>query len=474
MKSLFKNSVYNVIYKALNVFFPLVIAAYVSRILLADGVGKVSAADNIAKYFVLVAALGLPSYGTKKIAEMNNKQETSNTFWELFIINSISTVICTASYYFLINYANFFEEKKLLYSVSGILIPFNFINVDWFYQGREEYRYIMIRSIIVKILSLILIFIFVRTTDDFIIYAVILVFSKGFNYIFNIINLRKYIIRPNRNLKIIHHLSPVFALLAASIAIEIYTLADTTMLNVLKGDAIVGYYTTALKGINFVKTIVVAICAVFLPRLSYYYKSDNLQMFKKLANKGINVLINISIPAALGIFLVSSDAISIIFGTGFLPATSSMKILSFSVITVSLSNFIGYQVLVSIGKERIMLISTIAGALTNVILNFFLIPVLSMNGAAIASISTEALVIIIQYSFARKDIGININLFDFFKICIGSILMTLVVIIMETWIHSVSIRLLMCIIVGVLVYFATEIVLKNQIISYVINKVIRR
>ena len=163
MKSLAKNSLYNILYKTSNLVFPLIISAYVSRILMAEGVGKVSSAQNIVTYFTLLAALGLPTYGTKMIAAVGEIREQRNkTFSELFCLNAISTIICTIIYYCLIINIPYFQERLALSVVCGLAIIFNIINVDWFYQGREEYGYIMMRSLLIKVISLVSVFFFCK------------------------------------------------------------------------------------------------------------------------------------------------------------------------------------------------------------------------------------------------------------------------------------------------------------------------
>ena len=139
MKSLAKNSLYNIIYKCSSLVFPLVTAAYISRVLLAEGIGKVNSASNIVQYFVILAALGLPTYGTKVIAaKSKEKKELSKAFSELFLINAISSTVCTLCYYIMIFNVSYFRDKIQLFVVMGFLIPLNIINVDWFYQGQEE------------------------------------------------------------------------------------------------------------------------------------------------------------------------------------------------------------------------------------------------------------------------------------------------------------------------------------------------
>ena len=251
MRTLGSNAIYNILYKSLNALFPLVTMAYVSRVLLPVGVGKVASAQNIVSYFVIIASLGLPTYGVKKIAEcFDEREKRSKTFSELAVINAISTLICICVYLGIVLGIDYFEDKLLISFIVGIQLFANIFNIDWFYQGIEEYRYIMFRSFIVKLLALASVFIFVHNANDFPIYALIVTLSLVSNYIFNVVNLHKYVDFQYNGLDVSRHLKPVFVLLATTIAIEIYTLADTTMLSLFKGDEIVGYYTNSAKTVG--------------------------------------------------------------------------------------------------------------------------------------------------------------------------------------------------------------------------------
>lgn len=463
-KSIAKNSLYNIVYKCLNVLFPLITAAYVSRVLLAEGVGKVSGAQNIVQYFFLVAALGLPTYGVKAIASTErNREALSKTFSELFWINACSTLICTILYYTMIFALPYFEGRTLLFVISGLKIPFNFINIDWFYQGREEYRYIMLRSMMIKIGLFAAVFLFVKTQEDYCIYALLLVLATGTNYIFNIIHSKKYADIVTKGLDLKSHIKLVMALLAASISIEIYTLADTTMLTFIKGDTIVGYYSQAVKGINVIKTLVTAICAVFLPRLSYYHSIGEKKKFFDLINKGFKILAFISIPTTLGTILVASDMVPVLFGLGFNDSILTVQILSVSIISCAFSNFIGYQILVTLGKERQMLLSTVVGACTNIFLNAVLIGIWSHNGAAIASVITEILVTVIQAFVIRHVVPLHIEKRFVISLIFSNIGMMVCVFVINQIIPIRIIRMMSAVIVGVIAYFAISIGLKNDI-----------
>ena len=231
---LFQNSVYNVIYKLLDALFPLVSAAYLGRVLLSDGVGKVAYAQNIAQYFVLAASLGIPNYGIREIARRRkNEERTTELFSSLFFINLISTLICTVLYYALVLNLPYFSSRKGISLVAGLLIIFNAFNVDWFYQGQEAFKYIAIRSFVVKVISLVAIFAFIRDSEDYVRYMLVIVLTTGTNYMINMLRLKQFGIRLTwHDIKILPHMKPIFIMLGTTVAIELYTMLDTTMLGV--------------------------------------------------------------------------------------------------------------------------------------------------------------------------------------------------------------------------------------------------
>lgn len=180
------------IYKAMSVIFPVLIVSYASRKLGASGIGEVSSAQNIVTYFTMIAALGIPSYGVRSIAQTKHNKEICNkTFTELFVINLCSSIVCTLLYFILLNGMNL-PITKLNYIFASLII-LNICNVEWVYEGFEKYPFIAIRSFIVKGISLLLMFIFVRNKTDTVAYAIIVCFGTVGNYILNIVNLPSYV-----------------------------------------------------------------------------------------------------------------------------------------------------------------------------------------------------------------------------------------------------------------------------------------
>lgn len=454
MQSLAKNSVYNIINKCQRMVFPLVSSVYVSRIILPEGVGKVSSAQNIVSYFVLIAALGIPVYGVKKIAQCgNDTQNRSKVFSELFIINSVSTVICSLVYLLIVLLFGYFHSKLTISLIAGILLFANFFSFEWFFQGLEKYKYLMSRSIIVSAFAVVSVFVFVKQKDDYINYALICTLYMVIPYIIDVFFLPQNVRFQLKNLKIENHLKPIFVLLASSVAIEVYVLTDVTMLSFLKGDAAVGYYTNAFKIIGVLRALIAAVCAVYLPQLSFLYGSGEKEKFIKLAKKGIGVLVTFAVPAAAGLILLSDSLIPILFGKAFAPSSLTAKILSLSVITVTVSNFTGYQILTVINKEKDVLLSTIIGATINIILNVILISRFSYNGAAIASVITEACVMAFQIVRIHNY---KIDVFErktVLSVIFSAIIMSVILVVINSFINSNAILLFIDTVVGITVYF---------------------
>lgn len=471
-KSLVNNALYNIIYKSINLIFPLITIVYVSRILLPVGVGKVAAAQNIVQYFVVLAALGLPTYGVKKIAEYADDRKLRDTvFSELFIINAISTFVLSLIYLIMIYAIPYFHNTLAITLVVGIQLFANIINIDWFYQGLEEYKYIMQRSIIVKMLSLASVFIFVKTTNDFIIYALITTLSLVLNYVFNIIHCQRYAKLQFNHLNIKQHIKPLFILLSTTIAIEVYTLVDTTMLNFYSGNEIVGIYTNATKSCSIVRMLIVALCAVFLPRLNYYYTHNNYDKFKDLISKGIMLLVNLSLPMAMCLFIMADNCVLLLFGDSFIPAITTLRILSLSIVTVSLSNFMGYQILVTINKEKFVLYSTIIGAVVNIILNAILIPNYAQNGAAIASVISEGAVAIYQFYYVTKYVYTKITFDKVISLVIPLICMMAIIILTKYFCTNIILETILSVVIGVATFFIIGLLCKNSLIIMATGKI---
>lgn len=471
-KKLISNYIYNMMFTSLNLLFPLITLPYVSRIIGVDGIGKVNFANSIVNYFLMVASLGIPLYGVREIAKVrNDKERLSNTFSEIFTINLLSTIFCITIYYLMVFNIEYFKNDRTLFYISGISLLLNILNIDWFFQGLEEYRFIAIRSSIVKLISIILLFTLVRNRSDYIIYALINVIALSGNNIINIMNMTKITKISFKNLNIKNRIAPISILLSIQVAISIYANLDTTMCGILANDESVGFYSNAVKINRVIVTIVISISTILLPRLSYYVENNMMNDFKRIVNLVFKMLLFIGIPAMVGSFILSKEIIIIMFGSEFIPAIITMKILSPLIIILSIGNLFGTQVLVPLGKEKKLLISVLLGSIINFTLNIILIPIYKENGAAFATVVAEFIIMVVQVYFAKQKIRVYLSFKEFITIIISNISMLIVIIILKIILSNILITLMLSIILGGGVYLIVNIIMKNCLIVEIMKKI---
>lgn len=468
MKSLTKNSLFNAFYQMLNMIFPLISSMYVARTLMPEGVGRVAYAQNIASYFVTAAALGIPTVGLRAISNArDDRQKLDKTFSELVILNAGSTFLSLTFYLILVFCNPAFRVDLQLYYAAGLCILFNFINIDWLYKGHEEYVYIVIRSIVVKILSLIALFLFVRTKSDYIKYAYITSFAICGNYLFNVTRAGKYTSLQLHDLDLKQHIKPILLFAGALFFNAIYTKVDTTMLGIMIGDENVGYYSYAHKVLQIGVSFCAAVTSAFLPRLSYYFQNDKEQFYALVA-KGIRIIAFLSIPAATGLFIMAPEAIVLLFGDTFLPSAQTLRVFSVLIVVFAFGNLMCYQMMICSGNEKTHVVVLACAAGINVILNLVLIPRLKHDGAAIASVATEVFINVVECVYFTRLLNIKYDLHVIGQAVLSSGIMGVSLVFAKRFANGTFLSFGCCVIVGIVVYVSMNVLFKNQFVMDVV------
>lgn len=397
------NFLMNFILSASQFIFPLITFPYVSRVLLADGNGKITFAASVANYFIMVASLGIPTYGIRACAQVrDDKEKLSKTVQELLIINTITTAITTTIYVICIFLVDRFHEDKTLFWVNGIGLVLNMVGLNWLYQALEQYDFITVRSLAFKALSIILMLVFVRQQSDYVIYGVITVFAAVGSNLLNLFVAHRYVDfrwRGKYNLR--KHLKPIFVLFAQSLAVSIYTNLDTVMLGFMKTDADVGYYNASVKVKTILVSLVTSLGNVLLPRMAYYAKEHKEKEFTHTMTLALNFTALISIPLALYFSMFSAESIQFLAGNGYSGAVLPMRIITISTIAIGFTAVLGVQVLTAIEKERYVLYSVIVGAMMDFLLNLIFIPHMGAAGAALATLIAEFAVLAMEIFYTR-------------------------------------------------------------------------
>lgn len=423
MKSIKRNFIFNTILSVSQVLFPLLIFPYISRVLGPSGVGQVTFIENICRYAILLAALGIPIYGVREIARMRDDKDKITKFVsEILLIHFFSTLMILIIYLFFIYNFSILKKDLIFYLFGVIFIVTNIFNVEWFFQGLEEFKFIAIRSILVKLLVIIFTFILIKKSKDELLYFFTIVLTLFLNAIVNFFYLLKrttisYV--KLKNLK--RHIKPLFYIFSSTAFVSIYTLSDTILLGTLSNEHSVGLYAIGQKLARVPILFIGSLSLVLIPKLSTYFIKDDHKNFNKILVQSYEFVVFFSIPIIF--FLIGNAKLIIVAFAGieFIRSAEILIILSFLPLLVGLSNLFGLQILTPSGRDKYFTISVFLGMISSIILNYFFIPYLGAKGAAISSVISEIFVTISTYYYANKLIAVSLNLLLILKISIFSV-----------------------------------------------------
>ena len=402
-----KNFIYNVLYQILILIIPLITMPYVSRALGADGVGIYSYTYSIAYYFMIIAMLGLNNYGNRTIAKVrDNKEELSKQFCSIYAFQLISSVIMIILY--LVYVFVFDNQYRNIALIQSMYVLSSVFDINWFFFGMEKFKLTITRNALIKVVSLVLIFIFVKMPNDVWKYATILAGSTLFSNIILFLFLRKYIklVKVSRK-DIFKHFKPCLVLFLPVIAVSIYKIMDKIMLGNMSTVKEVGYYENAEKITQVPISIITALGTVMLPRVSNMLFNNQEEQVKKTIAKTMPFIMFLTFPMALGMILISKDFSVIFFGSEFEKSGYLIQLLSITIVFLAWGNVIRTQYLIPKEMDKQYIISAFLGAIVNFILNFIFIPLYQSIGACIGTIAAEFIVMFYQTFVIRKELPIK-------------------------------------------------------------------
>lgn len=474
VKSVKWNIVMNFILTMSNFIFPLITFPYVSRVLLPVGTGKVAFATSIVSYFSMVGMLGIPTYGIRACAKVrDNRDKLSKTVQEIMVINSIAMGLSLLVYVIAIILVPRMAQDRVLFMINIATLVFNLIGCEWLYKALEQYSYITIRSIILKLVSLVLMFLMVHQKSDYVIYGAITILASVGSNFFNFINLRRFLNLkwyPNMNLS--QHIKPIFSFFMMTIATTVYTNLDSVMLGFMKGDEAVGYYNAAVKIKTILVSLVTSMGAVLLPRLSFYIKEGKKKEFKDLTVRSLQFVCFLSIPLWIYFTIFAKEGIYFLSGDAYTGSILPMQIIMPTLLLIGISNLLGIQILVPMDRENDVLKSVSLGAIVNLVINAVCIPKFSASGAAFGTLVAELFVTYYQIYVLRdflRNIIVSIKLY---KNILATIVATIVVLLANIFISGISSLFLVLVISAVIygiVYGLVGLLLREEFTIYLLH-----
>lgn len=473
MRTIAKNSLANMSWTVMDLVFTMIMTAYVARILLADGVGRVAYAQSIAIYFLTFAEFGISGYGIREIAGAGIKKDNAEKiFTELFVINMITTTGSIVAYCIMMPHFTKIWEDRFLFIICGISIVFNYCNVEWFYRGKEEYVYIAVRNMLLKILSLTAVYTFVRTKNDYAVYALIACVVGGLSGMIDLCRLHKFIRPAFFGISPGKHIKPLMVFMISNLLTNGYGKIDITMLGMLSTKTAVGYYSYTYAPVRMIMVITTSISQVMYPRLSYSYRKEQDQ-FYRLLDTGIRMVIFTVFPAGMGVFILAPQLIQIFLGNAFVPAVRTLRILSILIIIQGFADLC-FQVILATGSEKRRVWALGAAIVGNMALNGFLIPLWADCGAAAASVLSELGLngYLIGSMKRRVNFEIPWEAVGQALICTG--LMGIAVHRIIQLDLSAVILCVIAVLCGIIVYGVLNLLLKNKLMEMLVHKMAAR
>lgn len=383
----------------LTVLVPLITFPYTSRIFLTEGSGQISFVSSVVQIFTLFASLGFYTYGVREGAKIRDNREKFSKFGqELLFINTVATVTAYAVFLPCVFFLPSFQPYRTLLLIRGPMIGIYALGMDWVFGANEDYVYIAWRQIASQLFSIAALFLFIHDAEDIYLYVFLNTFTNFMIFVWSILHSRKYLFyKPRRNFDyhILTHLPPIFMLFATALASKVYTSIDTLLLGFMATDHNVGLYSAAVKINTVLITFFSAMSPVFIPRLIRYIENNSFASYCSLLKRILGLIIGLGLPAVVGIELLSEQIIRIIADRSFAPAMITMRILAPIILLNACVHVLYYDVLVLHEKEKSVLLCTLLGAGINLVISFLLIPAFAENGAAVGSVISEFITLLV-------------------------------------------------------------------------------
>ena len=415
-----KNYLYNLSYQILTIILPIITVPYVTRIFTSEVLGNYIFYNSIVSYFSLFAILGIGVYGTKQIAAAS---DVSSTFWNIYAIQLIASILAIVVY--LIVAFSIPQMSGVIPLIVGITLFANMMDISWLFSGKEDFKKITIRNIVVRLIGVISIFTFVKSSDDLYLYVFLIVIFDFLGQFVMWVPAKKFIKRPSFNAKVIKkNLHPIVLLFLPQVAISLYVVLDRTLLGLLGSYSDVGIYEQGQKLISILLKVVSSLGVVMLPRVANLLSERRDKEAQNMVKFSFILYNLIIFPMMFGLIAVNEVFVKLFLGQNFQDVKYVLYVIVFNIMFVGWTNILGYQVLVVRNKNKEFMLSTTIPAFVSVAVNIAIIPFFGYIGASITSVVVEILVFAIQWYYSRNIINKNL-LFnkDLAKIICSSLVM---------------------------------------------------
>ena len=464
-----KNFLYNLSYTILNLILPLITAPYISRIVGPHGVGMYSYYYSIASYFVIFGKLGLINYGTRLVSKVrDDRNDLNKTFSSIYYQQIIAGIITILIY---IAYAIFISNDKLLSIIMITLVASILFDIDWLYSGLEQFKVIALKNFVIKIITVLCIFLFVKNKNDLWLYALILCLGNTLGFISMWFGVKKSV----RFVKvewrdITNHFRPNLILLVPVIAVNIYRTLDKIIVGYISGMVQTGYYENAEKIIYALCGIITSFGTVMMPKISNLIANGKKNESQKYLINSMNFIMFITCGISFGVVAISEKLTVVVFGIDFIMSAELLRALALTIIFIGWANVIRTQYIMPNNLDNLYIKSVVIGAIVNFTINILLIPQINAYGAVIGTFIAEFIAALLQTIQVRKKIPIKKMLKDTSTYIIAAIVMYIILCLINYKLDNNLLSIIIMTIIGLFVYVISIFIIlvykKSDYIKY--------
>lgn len=473
-KSIKKNYIFNTLYQVFALIVPLITAPYIARVLGPAGVGKYSYTYSIVSIFGVFALLGTSVYGQQVIAQCRDDlYQRSKNFFEIEIICAVTTLITIACWFIFIFRRG--DDQVYYLILTFVLISIG-LDISWFFAGLEDFSLIVLRSFVIKFLTVIAIFTFVRSRDDLYIYFIIQSVGQAIGNLSMWIPLRSRVVKVSfKDFYFRDHFKQTIVYFIPTVAASVYSLIDKTMIGMITHSSEEnGFYDQAQKIITVAYTVVASLNTVMASRIAYLFAIGGDEEIKRRFSKSSDFIAALSYPIAFGIAAVANTFVPWFLGPGYEVDILLLRIASPLVVLLSVHNFMAAQYLVPSGQRARSTWGVIAGAAVNFCFNCLLIPRFGAAGALVATLFSELTICLVYFRMSRNFIPITMFLKSSVKPFICAVIMFLFLFISGRNLTSGTIVILCQVMAGMIIYFCAMLVFRSEIVLEVVGIVINK
>ncbi len=474
MKSVKTNYILNLINTGTQIIFPLLTFPYASRIMEPDGIGTTNFFSSIISYITIFTCLGIPTYAVREVARhRSNPFNTNKITVEIILLHLLLTLIGYLAVGLLCISITDIKNNIPLFLILSSSILFTTLGCEWFYLGVEDFTYVTIRGIIVKLLSIVFLFIFVKTKDDILLYGIYTVFVTVGGNIFNFLRLKKHVNLKGINIKTINikrHIKPTLSVFAFTVINSFFLLLNPLILGFSRNTTEVGYFTTSTKLLDILLKFSYCLGVVMMPRIANLIAENKIDEFRKLSLKAYNYTLATNIPLGICLFMLSPYLTKILAGELFTPSIESTQIISPIILLVGICNVIGYQILYPIGKLKIVIFSIGVGILIDIILNLLLISTMGYIGTSIAFLCAEISSTFTMIFLGKKILPFNLRNPNSLTYIYAGIIMIVIMFVIQDIVQTNDILMLILMGgIGILCYTCILILRKDEFVISILN-----